>query len=101
MEHAELPIPQCMLLVFAWIMILMWRTVKPPQLLFVIALAPAAFATLLVVLQHYIKPSELDTTITMFACIAAVIVPASLMMRHQLVRLVKFVFPRARVVRRR
>jgi hypothetical protein len=85
----------------AWIAIAWWRRLHPPSALFIIGIVPAAFATLLALLGTTLADTEQVRVIAMVSSVAALIVPTSLMMRHQLARLIKFVFPRARLVRRR
>jgi hypothetical protein len=93
---APLWLEQCLLLAIAWTMIFMWLSVKPTFGRFLVALVPALLASTVVAMQYSIQPGE-RATITMFACVAAVIAPATLMMKHQL----ELLFPRARLVRRR
>ena len=101
MTGEDVGVPGTLLLSLAWVAIGMWRSVKPPRPLFVVALVPALVATALVVWFSTRRPSESDLIATMFACVAAVVVPFAIMMRHQVVRLIKFVFPSARLVQRR
>ena len=94
-------VPGVLLLSLAWVAIGMWRSVKPPRTLLIVAVVPAVIATALVVWFTTRRPTERDLIVTMYACVAAVVVPFAIMMRHQVVRLIKFVFPSARLVQRR
>lgn len=90
-----------MLLSLAFTAIYMWRSVRPPTFLFVTAIVPALVATVLVAIEQLVPGTERDQIVTMYACVLAVVVPSAIMMRHQFVRLVRAVFPRAHLVRRR
>jgi hypothetical protein len=92
---------QCMLLVLAWIAIAMWRTVRPPTFLLVVALVPVLLASALVVIDRLAPGTERDQIINWYACVLAVVVPFAIMMRHQVARLIKAMLPTARLVRRR
>jgi hypothetical protein len=100
-ESTDAVVVGCLLLVFAWAGILMWRSVKPPRYLWLSALLPALFASALVALQMAVDAGETVAIVTIYACAVAMIVPFAIMMRHQIVRLVQAVIPSARLVRRR
>jgi len=84
----------------AWTAIWMMRWAKPQPVLFGLALVPAAVATTLTVLW-WPECTEQQLIYTMYASVIAVLVPFALMMQQQVARLVQFVFPRARVLRKR
>lgn len=92
--------PSLPLLALAWLAIWMWRWAKPSPVVFGLALVPASVATTLTVLW-WPEATEQQITYAMFAAEIAVLVPFLLMMRQQVARLVQFVFPRARLVRKR
>jgi hypothetical protein len=98
---SDVVIPGCMLLILAWSGILMWRTVNPARPLFVAAVLPAIVASALVATQMAIGGTHVLGIVTIYLCVAAVIMPFGIMTRHQLVRLIEVVFPTARLVRRR
>jgi hypothetical protein len=99
-ETIDAVVVGCLLLLLAWTGILMWRTLKPPRYLFVIAAVPAMVASALVVMQMAIDAGGTVAVTTIYLSVAAVFVPFTIMVRHQIVRLIEFVFPTARLVRR-
>ena len=95
----DLASPYSPLLVLACMLLWCWQRSEPSRVLFVLPLVVVVVAVGLSVWQVISPGRERAIAVTMFACVAAVILPALLMMRPLFERLAIFVFPRARLVR--
>lgn len=90
-----------LLLVLVWIAIWMWRPHRVAPHLGVAALILPVTATFFTLLQAYVPVDEGWAMLVLVMCLAATIIVYGMMMRDELVRFASFVFPRARVHRRR
>jgi hypothetical protein len=99
-DTADVVVLGCLLLLLAWAGILMWRSVNPRRPLLIAASLPALVASALVAIQMTVGGTKLLAFVTIYVCVAAVIVPFAIMMRHELARVLHVVLPIARLVRR-
>jgi hypothetical protein len=100
-EAADVVVPGCLLLILAWAGVLMWRSTKLQRGLLGVALVPLVVASALVLLQMAVDCGTTVAITTMYICLAAVVLPYAIMVRHELARVIHAVLPIARLMRRR